>query len=79
MHLQSALFGGVYEAKGRTSGRDYAIKARIAWGIGSGLEALSKRHTQGELWTYDQRTGRRVAGSSLRPSEGFQASQKVCA
>lgn len=26
MHLQSALFGGVYEAKGRTSGRDFAIK-----------------------------------------------------
>ena len=28
MHLQSALFGGVYEAKGRSSGKDYAIKAR---------------------------------------------------
>ena len=27
MHLQSALFGGVYEAKGRSSGKDYAIKA----------------------------------------------------
>ncbi|CAE7943831.1 slc38a7, partial [Symbiodinium necroappetens] len=26
MHLQSALFGGVYEAKGRSSGKDYAIK-----------------------------------------------------
>ncbi|CAJ1389608.1 unnamed protein product [Effrenium voratum] len=26
MHLQSALFGGVYEAKGRSSGRDFAIK-----------------------------------------------------
>jgi len=26
MHLQSALFGGVYEAKGRTSRRDFAIK-----------------------------------------------------
>lgn len=26
MHLQSALFGGVYEARGRTSGREFAIK-----------------------------------------------------
>eukprot|EP00930_Biecheleria_cincta_P012471 TRINITY_DN1162_c0_g1_i1.p1 TRINITY_DN1162_c0_g1~~TRINITY_DN1162_c0_g1_i1.p1 ORF type:complete len:775 (+),score=112.63 TRINITY_DN1162_c0_g1_i1:111-2435(+) len=26
MHLQSALFGGVYEAKGRSSGNDFAIK-----------------------------------------------------
>lgn len=26
MHLQSALFGGVYEAKGRSTGKDFAIK-----------------------------------------------------